>query len=180
MKLGSSLAVGNPYNNSDDDMLAVSATTLSEFLLSACLVVPVSDQRVKASMRPMRLLVTSQVNLNVLKIILQLQRNSFYHILRKKAILQFNISLFIFEVKLLKQKHIALGMRIRVISLCEVYKMKVKTWDFMLTMVSDVVSLSRFRNNGNKKSFTTDIFSLTDQKILTLYPQRVTYRFYSV
>lgn len=29
MKLGSSLAVGNPYNNSDDDMLAVSAMTLS-------------------------------------------------------------------------------------------------------------------------------------------------------
>lgn len=31
MKLGSSLAVGNPYNNSNDDMLAVSAMTLSEF-----------------------------------------------------------------------------------------------------------------------------------------------------
>lgn len=51
MKLGSSLAVGNPYNNSfvnkDNDMLAVSATTLSKFPLLACLVVPVSDQRVK-------------------------------------------------------------------------------------------------------------------------------------
>ena len=37
MKLGSSLAVGNPYNNSfdnkDDDMLAVSAMTLSKLLL---------------------------------------------------------------------------------------------------------------------------------------------------
>ena len=38
MKLGSSLAVGNPYSNSDDVMLAVSAMTLSEFLLLACLV----------------------------------------------------------------------------------------------------------------------------------------------
>lgn len=51
MKLGSSLAVGNPYNNSfvnkDNDMLAVSAMTLSKFPLLACLVVPVSDQRVK-------------------------------------------------------------------------------------------------------------------------------------
>lgn len=36
MKLGSSLTVGNPYNNSyvnkDGDMLAVSAMTLSKFL----------------------------------------------------------------------------------------------------------------------------------------------------
>jgi len=51
MKLGSSLAVGNPYDNSfvnkDNDMLAVSAMTLSKILLLACLVVPVSDWIVK-------------------------------------------------------------------------------------------------------------------------------------
>ena len=54
MKLGSSLAVGNPYKNSfvnkDSDMLAVSAMTMSKFLLLACLVVPVCDQRVNESM----------------------------------------------------------------------------------------------------------------------------------
>lgn len=51
MKLGSSLAVGNPYSNSfvnkDNDMLAVSAMTLSKILLLACLVVLVSDWIVK-------------------------------------------------------------------------------------------------------------------------------------
>ena len=31
MKMGSSLAVGNPYRNSYDDLLAVSAMTLSKF-----------------------------------------------------------------------------------------------------------------------------------------------------
>ena len=32
-------------------------------------------------------------------------------------------------------------------------------------MVSGIVSLSRFRNDGNKKTFATDFFSLTDQNL---------------
>lgn len=58
MKLGSSLTVGNPYNNSyvnkDGDMLAVSAMTLSKFLqLNSKF--PVSDQHLISLINYLRL-----------------------------------------------------------------------------------------------------------------------------
>lgn len=145
MKLGSSLAVGNPYNdsfvNKDNDMLAVSATTLSKFPLLACLVVPVSDQRVKYQW--VEWVHDSWVKSKIVenyftqkKMILCMKKNiSMDHVTScdfKIYIQHCTISLF-FEVMWGKGKHVALGARIRVIAYNEVYESLITmSWNISL------------------------------------------------